>query len=132
MSNATASLTIDDVNQLTITVWVQFAKCDSIHLKGVSHTLNDYKMNAITKAFWSHVSDMLQSTKSLSPSKHAVNDFANQFWKKIDDIHDVTSNAPAVVIEHRSMLSLLTFQPESADEIMRNIMKSPNKQCLLM
>ena len=82
-----------------------------------------------SKALWSQVSGLLQSTKPSIASKRTADDFADHFLKKIDNIRDATSNAPAAVIEHRSMPSLLAFRPVTVDEITRIVMESSNKQC---
>ena len=50
------------------------------------------------KALWSQVSGLLQSTKPMIASKQTADDFADHFRKKIDNIRDVTSNAPAAVM----------------------------------
>ena len=52
-----------------------------------------------------------------------ADDFADHYQNKIYDIRDTTSNAPAAVIEHRSVQSFLAFRPVNANEITRIIMK---------
>ena len=64
----------------------------------------------------------------MSATRITANDFADFFDKKVNDIRAVTDGGPpAEFIDTSNIEQLLGFAPVSIDDVIKQVMDSPNK-----
>jgi len=85
---------------------------------------------ADSKALWKKLNGFLQPSAVSGPS-YTAEQFATFFFfnEKIETIRAASADAPPPTIRPRVVESLDSFNPTSADEMDKLIMRAPNKQC---